>query len=109
MRSGKTEGQANFVNPGVFIVGFGAEFELTPKLRTFLNANYILFAQTDPIKVALLTPNVSNEVGWDLSLGCQYRPLHTDNIILSAGFGVLIPGSGYNDIYGNERRLNTRL
>lgn len=104
LRSSKTEGQANFVNPGVFIFGLGAEFELTPKLRTFLNANYILFAQTDPIKTALLTPNVSNEVGWDLSLGCQYRPLHTDNIIVSAGFGVLIPGSGYNDIYGTNMK-----
>ncbi|MEJ0088155.1 MAG: hypothetical protein WDM80_00130 [Limisphaerales bacterium] len=99
LRSSKTEGQANFVNPGVYIFGLGAEFELTPKIRTFLNANYILFAQTDPINTALMTSGVSNEVGWDLSLGCQYRPLHTDNIIISAGFGVLIPGSGYNDIY----------
>jgi hypothetical protein len=99
LRSGKSDGQANFVNPGVYIFGLGAEFEVTPKLRTFLNANYILFAQTDPIEVALMTPNVSNEVGWDLSLGFQYRPLHIDNIIISAGFGVLIPGSGYNDIY----------
>ena len=99
LRSSKAEGQANFVNPGVFIFGLGLELEVTPKLRTFLNANYLLFAQTDPIGTALLTQNVSKEIGWDLSLGCQYRPLHTDNIILSAGFGVLIPGSGYNDIY----------
>jgi hypothetical protein len=99
LRSGKSDGQANFVNPGAYIFGLGAEFELTPKLRTFLNANYILFAQTEPIETALMTPSVSNEVGWDLSLGFQYRPLHTDNIIISAGFGVLIPGSGYNDIY----------
>jgi hypothetical protein len=99
LRSGKSDGQANFVNPGAYIFGLGAEFELTPKLRTFLNANYILFAQTEPIETALMTPSVGNEVGWDLSLGFQYRPLHTDNIIISAGFGVLIPGSGYNDIY----------
>jgi hypothetical protein len=99
LRSGKSDGQANFVNPGVYIFGLGAEFEVTPKLRTFLNANYILFAQTEPIETALMTPSVSNEVGWDLSLGIQYRPLHIDNIIISAGFGVLIPGSGYNDIY----------
>jgi hypothetical protein len=45
LRSSKTDGQANFVNPGVYIFGLGAEFELTPKLRTFLNANYILFAR----------------------------------------------------------------
>lgn len=99
LRTSKTEGQANFVNPGVYIFGLGSEFDLTPKLRSFLNANYILFAETDPLKTALLTAKVGDEVGWDLSLGFQYRPLLTDNIIVSAGFGVLIPGSGYRDIY----------
>jgi hypothetical protein len=99
LRSSKTEGQANFVNPGVFIFGLGAEFDLTPKLRSFLNANYIRFAETDTIKTVLLTAKADNEVGWDLSLGFQYRPLLTDNIIISAGFGALIPGRGYRDIY----------
>lgn len=99
LRTSKTEGQANFVNPGVFIFGIGAEFDVTPKLRSFVNANYIRFAETDTIKTALLTDKVDNEVGWDLSLGFQYRPLLTDNIIFSAGFGVLIPGAGFRDIY----------
>ena len=99
LRTSKTEGQANFVNPGVFIFGVGAEFDLTPKLRTFLNANYILLAETDSLKTALLTDKVSREIGWDLSLGFQYRPFLTDNIIVSAGFGVLIPGRGFRDIY----------
>jgi len=102
MRTGKSDGQANFVNPGVYIFGLGAEFDLTPKLRSFLNANYILLAQTAPIETALLTSSQSNEIGEDLSLGFQYRPFLTDNIIVSAGFGVLIPGSGYRDIYGNN-------
>jgi len=99
LRTSKTEGQANFVNPGVYIFGLGAEFDLTPKLRSFLNANYILFADTDPLKTALFTAKVGNEVGWDLSLGFQYRPFLTDNVIFSTGFGVLIPGSGYRDVY----------
>ncbi len=99
LRTSKTEGQANFVNPGVYIFGLGAEFDLTPKLRSFLNANYILFADTDPLKTALFIAKVGNEVGWDLSLGFQYRPFLTDNVIFSSGFGVLIPGSGYRDIY----------
>jgi hypothetical protein len=102
LRTSKTEGQANFVNPGVYIFGLGAEFDLTPKLRSFLNANYILLAQTAPVQTALLTSKVSNEIGEDLSLGFQYRPFLTDNIIFSAGFGVLIPGSGWRDIYGNN-------
>jgi len=102
LRTSKTEGQANFVNPGVYLLGLGAEFDLTPKLRSFVNANYLLFAQTEPIETALLTSRVGSEIGEDLSIGFQYRPLLTDNIIVSAGFGVLIPGRGYRDIYGSN-------
>ena len=90
LRTSKTVGQPNFVNPGVFLVGVGAEIEVTPKLRSFLNANYIRFVETDPIKTALLTDKIAHELGYDLSLGFQYRPVLTDNIIISAGFGVLI-------------------
>jgi hypothetical protein len=99
LRTSKTQGQANFVNPGVFIYSVGLEIDTTPKLKTFLNANYIRLAETDPIETALFTGKVRPEMGWDLSIGWQYRPLLTDNIILSAGFGALIPGSGFRDIY----------
>jgi hypothetical protein len=99
LRTSKGEGQANFVNPGVFIFGLGVELDVTPKLRSFINANYIRLSETDPIKTALLTDKVNPEIGWDLSLGVQYRPLLTDNIIISAGFGTLLPGRGFKDIY----------
>jgi hypothetical protein len=99
LRTSKTQGQANFVNPGVFIFGLGADLEITPKLRSFFNANYIRLAETDPIKTALLTDKADNEIGLDVSLGFQYRPLLTDNIIISTGFGALIPGEGFKDIY----------
>jgi hypothetical protein len=99
LRTSKTEGQANFANPGVFIFGVGAEFDVTPKVRTFLNANYIRFAETGAIESVLQTAHISQEVGYDFSLGWQYRPFLTDNVIVSAGFGVLIPGDGYRDIY----------
>jgi hypothetical protein len=99
LRSSKTEGQANFVNPGVLLLGVGTEMDLTPKLRSFVNANYIRFMETDPLKTALLTDKVAHELGYDLSLGFQYRPLLTDNIIISTGFGTLLPGNGYRDIY----------
>ena len=45
---------------------------------------------------------MNSEVGWDLSLGFKYRPVLTDNVIVSAGFGALIPGRGYRDIYDNS-------
>ena len=99
LRSSKTEGQANFVNPGVFIYGVGTNMDLLPTLRLFLNANYIMMANTETVNFALHTNNVTPEVGWDLSGGIQYRPLLTDNIIVSAGIGALIPGNGYKAIY----------
>ncbi len=99
LRTSKTQGQANFVNPGLFLYGLGFDIDTTPKLRTFLNANYLRFAETDPMRTAVLQDNIRHEIGWDFSLGWQYRPLLTDNIVLSFGFGVLVPGEGYRDIY----------
>jgi hypothetical protein len=99
LRSSKSEGQANFVNPGVFLYGVGLELELTPKLRSFANANYIHFAETDPLETALVRDSIHSEIGFDLSLGFQYRPFLTDNVIISTGFGTLLPGRGYKDIY----------
>jgi len=99
LRTSKTEGQANFNNPGLFLAGLGAEIELTPKLRNFINLNYLQFIHTEPLQLALMTSKVDNDFGWDLSTGFQYRPLLTDNIIISAGVGVFLPGRGYRDIY----------
>ena len=86
-------------NPGVFIFGLGADIDTTPKLKTLLNFNYLRFAETDSLEAALLVPRVREEIGFDFSLGWQYRPLLTDNVIISAGLGTLIPGSGFRDIY----------
>jgi hypothetical protein len=99
LRTSKTQGQASFVNPGLFLFGLGFDIDTTPKLKTFVNANYLRFAETDSLRAAVLQDNIRHEIGWDLSIGWQYRPLLTDNIVLSAGFGVLIPGEGYRDIY----------
>ncbi len=101
LRTSKTQGQANFVNPGVFLLGLGADLEVTPRVRAFVNANHISFAQTEPLETALLTNTVSPHLGWDLSLGVQWRPLLTDNIIVSAGYALLLPGQGFDDIYRN--------
>ena len=99
LRTSKTQGQANFVNPGLWLVGLGLDADVTPKLKSFLNVNYLMFANTDSIKTVLLTDKVNRELGLDMSLGFQYRPVLTDNIIISAGAGVLLPGRGYRDIY----------
>jgi hypothetical protein len=99
LRTSKTEGQSNFVNPGVMIAGFGTDIDVTPKIKAFANVNYVWLAETKPIEHALQTNRVRNELGLDLSLGFKVRPLLTDNIILSAGVGFFLPGPAYRDIY----------
>ncbi len=103
-RSSKTEGQPNFVNPGAAIVGYGIDADITPKLKAFMNVNYIWTATTEVTKQVLFTNHASNDIGLDASIGLQWRPFLTDNVIISAGVGFLVPGQGYKDIY----RANTR-
>ena len=98
---GAFEGQANFVNPGLVLFGTGAEADLTPKLRLFLNANYLQFASADTLMRVLLTNRAGRNIGADLSTGIQWRPFLISNVVVSAGCGFLLPGSGYRDIYTN--------
>jgi hypothetical protein len=99
LRTSKTQGQQNFVNPGLALGGLGADIEVTPKLRAFVNASYLRFDSTHPIRTALVTNQIDRELGIDVSLGLQWRPLLTDNWIVSLGSGVLRPGRGFRDIY----------
>jgi hypothetical protein len=99
LRSSKSEGQANFVNPGVALLGIGTDADLTPKLRLFANLNYIWIPADETIKLALQTNSGDNQLGLDASLGFKFRPLLNDNIIISAGVGFFFPGQGYKDIY----------
>ena len=98
-RTSKSEGQSNFVNPGAFIVGYGLDADITPKLRGFVNVNYIRTIDTATTELVLFTNKASNDFGLDCSAGFQWRPLLTENIILTAGAGFFIPRQGYKDIY----------
>ena len=102
-RTSKSEGQSNFVNPGAAIIGYGLDADVTPKLKGFLNVNYVWTVDTAVTKQVLFTNHASNDLGLDCSLGFQWRPLLIENIIVSAGVGFFVPGQGYKEIY----RANT--
>jgi hypothetical protein len=99
LRSNKDEGQSNFVNPGIFLVNAGADFDVTPKLRGFVNVNYLRFMDTEPLELALFDSPIHHAIGTDSSVGVRYRPPLTENISITAGAATLIPGQGLRDIY----------
>lgn len=104
LSSSKIEGESNFVNPGIFIVNAGADAEITPKLKAIFNASYLWFAHTESLELYLKqTEKISREIGADLGVGLEYRPLLNNNIIFSVGFSTLIPGEGFSQIYETEK------
>ena len=104
LRSNKEEGQANFVNPGIYIFNAGADFNVTPKLRAFINANYLQFDRTEPLQILLFQPRIRHSIGTDTGLGIQYRPPLTENIVITSGISNLVPGAGFEEIF-NKRVL----
>jgi len=99
LRSTKEEGQANFVNPGIFLVNAGADFDITPKLKGFANFNYLRFERTEPLEFALFESPIRHSIGEDFGIGVTYRPPLTENIVLTGGASALQPGDGFKDIY----------
>ncbi len=99
LRSNKDEGQSNFVNPGIFLANAGADFDITPKLRGFVNVNYLRFMDTEPLELVLFDSPIHHAIGIDSSVGVRYRPPLTENISITAGAATLIPGQGLRDIY----------
>jgi hypothetical protein len=102
LRSSKDEGQANFVNPGIFLANLGANFDITPKLRGFVNVNYLRFERTETLEQILFQSPIRHSIGFDSSVGVRYRPPLTENIAITAGAATLVPGQGLKDIYSGK-------
>jgi Carboxypeptidase regulatory-like domain len=99
LRSSKEEGQANFVNPGIFIANAGADFDITPKLKGFANFNFLRFERTESLEYLLFESPIHHTIGEDFGAGLEYRPPLSENIVLTGGASALQPGQGFKDIY----------
>ncbi|HEX5319171.1 MAG TPA: hypothetical protein VFW46_08440 [Stellaceae bacterium] len=101
LRAAKGEGQSNFINPGLVLVGIGADFDLLPELRLSTNANYLRFQTTAPLEFLRHQDDIPDSLGYDLSAALTYRPLFTNNIVLRLSGGVLLPGAGIKSLYNS--------
>jgi hypothetical protein len=103
LRSSNLNAESNFVNPGIMIGTLGADLDLTPKARMFNNFNLLWFDKTNVLEQFLAKPHIDRFVGGDLSTGVEYRPLLNNNVIVTLGAAVLIPGQGFKELY--DRRV----
>ena len=104
LRSSKDQGQSNFVNPGLFLFGIGADADISPQLRVIGNISKLSFMNTSSLSVLRNQDISSRDLGIDVSIGAQFRPFFTQNMVLNASAAALLPGKGLKELYDEDRR-----
>jgi len=101
LRSSKEQGQSNFNNPGLMLLGAGADFDLTPQFRLSANANHLWFEDTATLQVLRNEGSIPKEIGFDLSAAAIWRPKATQNIVVRLSAATLLAGDGFRDLFDN--------
>ncbi|AEG51363.1 hypothetical protein Sphch_3781 [Sphingobium chlorophenolicum L-1] len=104
LRSSKEQGQSNFNNPGMMLLGAGADFDLMPELRVSANANHLWFQNTATLQALRNEGSIPKSIGWDLSTAAVWRPKATQNIVFRLSGATLLPGAGFRDLFTNSER-----
>lgn len=104
LRSSKEQGQSNFVNPGLRLIGVGADVDVTPQLRLTTNLSKLDFMDTTVLSVLRNQNITSKDLGVDLSVGVQYRPFMSQNVVLTTSAAALLPGKALKQLYDENKR-----
>lgn len=99
LRSSKDEGQSNFNNPGMVLIGAGTDLDLTPTLRVSANANHLWFANTAVLAVLRNEGSIPRSIGMDYSVSAIWRPRMTQNIVVRGSAAMLAAGRGFRDLF----------
>ena len=101
LRSSKEHGQSNFSNPGLTLIGIGADLDITPQTRVSFNLNQIWFDTTESLELARNQTDIAKNFGQDVSAALIWRPLAIQNIVVRLSAAFLLPGEGFRDLYGS--------
>ena len=71
LRSSKDQGQSNFVNPGLALLGVGADADLLPQLRVIGNLSYLRFVDTTVLGVLRNQAPPAKEIGGTFPPRCS--------------------------------------
>ena len=102
LRPSKENGQSNFDNPGLRLLGVGADFDLTPANRISTNLNELWFDNTAILEAARNQGEIGRRIGTDASISWIYRPHFSQNFIVRLSGAALLPGGGFKDLYGDK-------
>ena len=101
LRPSKEQGQSNFNNPGLMLVGVGGDFDVLPELRVSANANHLWFENTAVLETLRNEGSIPRDIGWDLSAAAIWRPKATQNIVARLSAAALVAGRGFRDLFDN--------
>ncbi len=104
LRSTKDQGQSNFVNPGLTLFGLGADADISSELRLLANISKLNFVNTSVLGVLRNQSPPSKDLGVDVSIGAQYRPFMSQNVVFNASAAALLPGKGLKQLYEEDKR-----
>lgn len=105
LRTSNAQGQSNFDNPGLRLLGLGADFDLTPSSRLSANLNELWFDNTATLEALRQQANIGRSIGTDASVAWIYRPFFTQNVVVRLSGALLRPGSGFKSLYGTDHSL----
>lgn len=101
LRPSKEQGQSNFNNPGLILLGVGGDFDLTPELRVSTNANHLWFEDTITLETLRVEGSIPKDIGFDLSASAIWRPKANQNIVFRLSGAALLSGDGFRDLFDN--------
>ncbi len=101
LRSSKEQGQSNFNNPGLMLLGVGADFDISPEVRLSANANHLWFENTATLQALRVEGTIPRDIGYDLSAAAIWRPRANQNIVARLSAAALVAGDGFRDLFDN--------
>ena len=104
LRSSKDQGQSNFVNPGLLLLGIGADADITPHWRLIGNLSWLTLGNTSVLEYLRNQGGISRQLGTDISLAVQYRPFMSQNLVFNGSIAWLQPGAAYKQLFSSAKR-----
>lgn len=103
LRSSKDQGQSNFVNPGLVLIGAGADADLTPEWRLIANLSLLSMGNPKVLEVLRSQGRLARFLGTDVSIALQHRPFMSQNAVVNVALAALVPGSAFKQLYAASR------